>query len=184
MAAVVHHRFTVDDYERMIDQGILTENERVELIRGEIVEKMVIGPPHSAAVKRINRLLTTTLSFAIVSVKDPIVLSDSEPEPDIALLVPRDDFYASSKPKACDVLLVIEVADCSLAYDREVKLPLYAQAGIQELWIVNLNESKVEVYRQPQLSGSYQSRVDLGRGETLVALAFPEVRFQIDSVLG
>ena len=184
MASVVHHRFTVDDYEQMIAQGILTENERVELIRGEIVEKMVIGPLHSAAVNRINRLLTTTLLSAIVSVQNPIVLSDSEPEPDLALLVPRDDFYASSNPKACDVLLVIEVADSSLEYDREIKLPLYAQAGIQELWIVNLNESKVEVYRQPQLSGIYQSRVDLGRGESLVPLAFPEVSFQTDSVLG
>ncbi len=184
MVTVVHHRFSVDDYEQMIAHGILTENERVELIRGEIVEKMVVGSLHSAAVKRMNRLLTTRLLSTLVSVQDPIVLSDSEPEPDFALLVPRDDFYASANPKASDVLLVIEVADSSLAYDREIKLPLYAEAGIHEFWIVNLNESKVEVYRQPQLSGSYQSRVDFGRGESLVTLAFPEIRFEVDLMLG
>ncbi len=183
MATVVRHRFSVDDYEQMIAHGILTENERVELIRGEIVEKMVIGPLHSAIVNRINRLLTTRLSSAIVSVQNPIVLTDSEPEPDLALLVARDDFYASSKPQAHDVLLVIEVADSSLAYDREIKLPLYAQAGIQELWIVNLDESKVEVYRQPLLSGTYQSRADFGRGERLTALGGSEVSFDIDSIL-
>jgi Uma2 family endonuclease len=101
-----------------------------------------------------------------------------------ALQVPRDDFYATLKPKANDVRFVIEVADSSLAYDREIKLPLYAQAGIQELWIVNLNESKVEVYRQPQPSGNYTSRVDILRGGTLSALAFPEATFEFDSMLG
>ncbi len=93
MATVTHHRFTVDEYERMIDKGILTENERVELIRGEVVGKMVVGPQHSATVNRINRLLTTRLlALAIVSVQNPIVLNDSEPEPDLALLAPRKKF--------------------------------------------------------------------------------------------
>ena len=171
MTTVTYHRFTVDEYEQMIDKGILTENERIELIRGEVVEKMVIGPLHSATVKRINRLLTTRLlDLAIVSVQDPIVLDNSEPEPDLALLAPRDDFYASSKPKSSDVRLVIEVADSSLAYDRDIKLPLYAQAGIQEFWIVNLNESKVEVYRQPQTEGDYLSLVDFSRGQSLSSL--------------
>ena len=185
MAVVVHHRFTVDEYEQMIVKGILTENERVELIRGEIVEKMVIGPLHSATVNRINRLLTTQLlTSAIVSVQNPIVLSDSEPEPDLALLIQRDDFYALSKPRAIDVRLVIEVADSSLEYDREIKLPLYAQAGIQEFWIINLSESMVEVYRQPQTSGAYASRAEFSRGEKLSSLAFPEVSLEIDSMLG
>ncbi len=185
MATVTHHRFTVDEYEQMIDQGILAENERVELIRGEVVEKMVIGPLHCATVNRINRLLTTRLlDLAIVSIQNPIVLDDSEPEPDLAMLTPRDDFYAQSKPKSSDVLLVIEVADTSLAYDRDIKLPLYAQAGIQEFWIVNLAESKVEVYRQPLPSGNYASRTDFSSGDMLCALAFPEVTLAIDSMLG
>ena len=185
MATVTHHRFTVSEYEQMIGLGILTENERVELIRGEVVEKMVIGPLHSATVKRINRLLTTKLlDLAIVSVQDPIVLEDSEPEPDFALLVPRDDFYSQAKPKSPDVRLVIEVADTSLAYDREIKLPLYADAGIQEYWIINLAEFKVEVYRQPSTSGSYTSRTDYCRGDFLSPVAFPEASLAIDLMLG
>ncbi len=169
----------------MIDKGILTENERIELIRGEVVEKMVVRPLHSATVNRINRLLTPRLlDLAIVRVQDAIVLKDSEPEPDLALLSPRDDFYAPSKPKSSDARLVIEVADPSLAFDRDIKLPLYAQAGIQEFWIVNLAESKVEVYRQPLPSGSYASRTDFSCGEMLCALAFPEVTLAIDSMLG
>lgn len=185
MAAVTHHRFTVDEYEQMIVLGILTENERVELIRGEVVEKMVIGPLHSASVNRLTRLLTTRLlAWAIVSVQNPIVLDDSEPEPDLALLAPRDDFYAQSKPKSSDVLLLIEVADSSLAYDREIKLPLYAQAGIQEFWIVNLAESKVEVYRIPLPSGHYASRTDFSRGGMLCSIAFPAITLQVDSMLG
>lgn len=183
MATLTHHRFTVDEYEQMIDMGILAESECVELIHGEVVEKMVVGPMHSATVNRINRLLTTQLlALAIVSVQNPIVLNDSEPEPDLALLAPRDDFYAPSKPKSSDVLLVIEVADTSLAYDREIKLPLYAQAGIQEYWIVNLAESKTEVYRQPLPTGSYASRTDFSRGDLLCALAFSEVTLAIDSM--
>ena len=185
MAAVTHHRFTVDEYEQMIDAGILTENERVELIRGEIVEKMVIGPMHIACVNRLTHLLVKRLSgTVIVSVQNPIVLADSEPEPDLALLLPRDDFYATSKPRGSDVRLVIEVSESSLAYDREVKLPLYAQAGIEEFWIVNLTESKVEVYRQPLASGCYTLRSDLARGEMLRLLAYAEATLRVDEVLG
>lgn len=185
MATVTHHRFTVDEYEQMIDKGILTEHERVELIRGEVVEKMVVGPLHSATVNRLTRLLTTRLfDWTIVSVQNPIVLDNSEPEPDIALLAPRDDFYAQSKPKASDVWLLIEVADASLAYDRDIKLPLYAQAGIQEYWIVNLEASIVEVYRQPLSSGSYASRADFSRGQTVCGLAFPQVSLAIEWLLG
>ena len=185
MASVIHHRFTVDEYEQMIEQGILTENDRIELIHGEIVEKMVIGPLHSATVKRINRLLSTrVLDLALVGVQDPIVLRDSQPEPDVSLLALRDDFYATSKPKSSDVLLVIEVSDSSLNYDREVKLPMYALGGIQELWIVNLVESKIEVYRQPLPTGVYASRTDFGRGESLCLAGLPDVAFEVDSILG
>ena len=183
--ATVTHRFSVYEYEQMIEKGILTENERIELIHGEVVEKMVVGPLHSATVNRLTRLLTTRLlSSAIVSVQNPIVLDDSEPEPDLAMLAPRDDFYGLAKPKSSDVQLVIEVADTSLAYDRDIKLPLYAQAGIQEYWIVNLVESKIEAYRQPVPTGSYASRTDFTRADTICALAFPEVTLAIDLMLG
>lgn len=104
MTSVIHHRCTVDEYEQMIEQGILTENDRIELIRGEIVEKMVLGPLHIAAVNRLNRLLTTCLSDSVqVSVQNPILLSDSQPEPNVSLLKPRDDFYAKAKPNVGDV---------------------------------------------------------------------------------
>src|SRR4051794_17446086 len=103
---IVHHRFSVDDYEQMIEFGILTENDRVELIRGEIIDKMPIGDPHIASVNRLNRLLNRRVGdLAIVSVQNPIRLADSEPEPDVALLQPREDFYASGKPRPADVLL-------------------------------------------------------------------------------
>ena len=130
---LVRHRFSVDEYEQMIEHGILTENARVELIRGEIIEKMAIGDPHAACVKRTNRLLGLTFgSRSLISVQDPIRLIDSEPEPDVALLLPRDDFYLSGKPRPADILLLIEVSDSSLEYDRLVKLPMYAEAGIAE----------------------------------------------------
>ena len=185
MVSVTTHRFTIAEYELMIEKGILTENDRVELIRGEIVEKMVIGPSHIACVNRLTNLLVSRLNGrTIVSVQNPIVLADSEPEPDLALLSPRDDFYSSAKPKASDVQLVIEVADSSLEYDQQIKLPLYASAGIAECWIVNLEQSKVEVYRQPLGEGRYATRMDCAREDTVRALAFPEVELAVALMLG
>lgn len=185
MVSVTNRRFTVDEYELMIEKGILTENDRVELIRGEIVEKMVIGPSHIACVNRLTNLLVSRLNGqTIVSVQNPIRLADSEPEPDLALLVPRDDFYASKKPTASDVQLVIEVSDSSLAYDQQIKLPLYAQAGIQECWIMNLEAGHVEVYRQPLVEGRYEVRADYSRPNSLRSLAFPAFEFAIAAMLG
>ena len=114
----------------------------------EVVAKMPTGNRHASCVKRLNRLFGTLVGDrAIVSVHDPIRLADSEPEPDVALLVRRDDFYASAKPGPTDVLLLIEVGDASLDDDREVKRPLYAEAGIAEYWIVNLVDGCLEVHR-------------------------------------
>lgn len=152
----VHYRFSVDDYDRMIATGILTEENRVELIRGEILSKMPVGDPHMACVNRLNRLFTRLLGDdAIVSVQNPVRLPDSEPEPDLALLRPKDDFYESGKPEPGDVLLIIEVAESSIEFDRDVKGPLYAESGIGEYWIVDLNASRVEVRRGPQPDGTY-----------------------------
>src|SRR5436190_23663271 len=118
----VPHRLTVRQYETMGDVGILDENDRVELIRGEIVAKMTIGNPHIACVNRLTRLLVRALGDrAIVSVRNPIRLADSEPEPDVVLLAPRADDYSTDKAGPADALLVIEVADTSLDYDREGK---------------------------------------------------------------
>ena len=185
MATVVHHQFTVHEYGKMIEMGIIEENDAVELIHGEIVKKMPIGRLHGATVKRLNQLLVTRLAgSAVVSVQDPVVLADSEPEPDLALLVHRADFYAAAKPTARDVLLVIEVSDTSLDYDREIKLPLYAQASIEELWIVNLEASQIESFRQPQNDGSYRSHSIYSRGDELRIAAFGDVTLSVAEILG
>jgi Uma2 family endonuclease len=167
MIAHKPYRIAVEKYDQMIAAGIFTENDAIELIRGEIVPKMPIGSLHAACVKRLNEFLIRNFGDrATIGVQDPIVLSDSEPEPDISVLKRRSDYYSTGKPTADDVLLVIEVADSSLEFDRENKLSIYAEAGIGEYWIVNLLENIVEVYREPAGS-TYASRQDLSRGQTL-----------------
>lgn len=178
-----YHRFSLDQYERMIDAGILTERDRCELIRGEIVEKMTIGEPHAACVTRLaHRFYAVGHERAIVSVQNPVVLDSSRPEPDLALLRPRDDFYSASSPRAPDILLLIEVADSSLADDRTVKLSLYAESGVREYWIVNLNDNCIEVFRDPQPNGTYTDARVLHPGETLSILALQEVLIPVDHV--
>lgn len=149
---VQRHRLTVEQYHRMAETGVLAHDARVELIEGVIVDRAPIGSRHAAAVKKLNALLTSAVGArAIVSVQDPIRLGDrSEPQPDLALLRPREDFYADSTPTAADTLLVIEVSQATAAYDRQVKVPLYAQHGVPEVWIVDLDFSLVRFYRKPQ----------------------------------
>jgi Uma2 family endonuclease len=182
---LVRHRFTVDEYEQMVSHGILTENDRVELIRGEIIDKITVGPGHGACVKKLNRLFGSLVdSRAIVSIQDPIRLRDSEPEPDVALLVLREDFYGTHNPTPADVLLVIEVSDTTLEYDRTVKRPLYAESGIVEYWIVNLEEECVEVHRQPAPDGAYADVTRFRRGDRLEVSALPGCTFLVDLILG
>jgi Uma2 family endonuclease len=175
------HRFTVAEYDRMIDQGILKEDARVELIRGEIVAKMPIGDPHVACVDRLNRLLVLAVGEqATVSIQNPIRLADSEPEPDVVLK--RREFYG--KPGPADILLVIEVADASLEDDREVKRPLYAENGIAEFWIVNLIDRCLEVHRQPRADGTYADVRTLRAGETIEISTLPGVRVAVTDAIG
>lgn len=177
--------FSVDEYHRMAEAGILSEDDRVELIEGEIFKMSPIGSLHAACVKRLNALLNRRAGHeAIVSVQDPIRLDDySEPEPDIALLKPRADFYAQSLPTADDVLLIIEVSDTSINYDRDVKLPLYARVGIPEVWLANLPEDRVEAYSQP-VSGIYQKVRYAERGESLSPERIPNLMLSVDEILG
>jgi Uma2 family endonuclease len=177
-------RYSVDDYEQMIERGILTENDRVELIRGEIVDKMSIGDRHAACVNRLNRLLGKKAGdTAIVAIQNPVRLADSEPEPDVALLRPRGDFYATGKPEPADVLLAIEVADSSLDYDRDVKRPMYGEAGIAEYWIVNLIDECLEVHRQPQPDGTYRDVQTLRRGQQVDVALLPAITMHVDELL-
>jgi Uma2 family endonuclease len=181
---LVHHRFSVDDYEQMIESGILSENHRVELIHGEIIDKMPIGDLPAACVNRLNRLLAKTFGDAVlIAIQNPVRLVDSEPEPDLALLVPREDFYAAGKPRPADIMLLIEVSDTSLEFDRNVKRPLYAEAGIRELWIVNLVDDCLEVHRQPAADGRYHDIRILRSGQEIEIAALTGSRLAVADVL-
>lgn len=177
-------RLTVPRYERMIEVGILDENDRVELIRGQLVAKMSIGDERAACVKRLNRQLTTLAGArAIVGVQDPVRLADSVPEPDISLLQPRADFYASRSPTPTDVFLIIEVADSSLDYVQNGKGPLYAENGIPEYWIANLVDRCLEVHRQPRPNGTYADVRTLRPGDTAGVAALPGVSVAVSDIL-
>jgi len=181
---IVRHRFSVDDYEQMIDFGILTENDRLELIRGEVYKKMPIGDRHCSSINRVTRLMVRrTGDRAIVSIQNPVRFPDSEPEPDLSLLRPRGDFYESGKPRPADVLLLIEISDTTIDFDRDVKRQLYAEAGISEYWILNLNDDTLEVHRQPQPDGTYRDVQILHRGQQIEVQALPGVVLTVDEML-
>lgn len=169
----------------MAEAGILSEDDHVELLEGEVVEMSPIGSRHAACVDRLNRLLNQLANLdVIVRVQNPIYLSDySEPQPDISLLRPRDDFYAGEHPKPSDVVMVIEVADSSVEIDRNVKLPLYAQAGIPEVVIVVLPEEIVEAHAEP-VNGRYQSNRILRRGDYLESSILANFKLSVDAILG
>ena len=177
--------FTVKEYNRMIESGIFPETDRVELIRGEILQMAAIGRRHAAHVKRINELFILRLAQAvIVGVQDPVELDDtSEPQPDISLLRRRADFYESGHPRSQDILLIVEVADTTVESDRNVKIPLYAECGIAEVWLVDISAQCIEVYRQPSAEG-YLEIQRFYRGQMLSILAFPDVEITVDEVLG
>ena len=182
---VLRRRFSVDEYYKMAHAGILNEDDRVELIEGEIVEMPPIGSYHAGDVDWLAQMFIRRLAGrAIVRGQNPIHLSVySEPQPDITLLRPRADFYTTSHPTPEDILLVIEVADTSVAYDREIKAPLYSRAGIREYWVVSLVEQSIEVYRGPSPEGYRQVRV-ARRGERLAPEALPDLELSVDEILG
>ena len=176
--------FTVEDFHRLARVGVLHEDDRVELIDGQVVEMSPIGAPHAACVRRLIGVLSRHLGqVAIVDAQNPIVLGvRDQPQPDLTVLRPRVDGYRQH-PRAADLLLVIEVSDSSRAYDRDVKLPLYARAGIAEVWIVDLGGDRIEVYRDAE-SGGYRDVRVVPRGDTLSPSAFPDVAISVAEVLG
>lgn len=177
--------FTADEYHRMVEAGIFNEDDRIELIGGEIVAMTPIGIRHAACVKRLIALLSRyTGQNAILDVQNPILLDDeSEPQPDIILMRPRDDFYASSLPMPADILLLVEVSDSTLLYDRTYKLPLYAKAGISEVWIIDLQGDTVEVYREPA-NGEYKVHSIAKRGDDVAPINVPQANLSVDAILG
>jgi Uma2 family endonuclease len=178
-------RFTADEYHRMAEAGVLRDDDRVELLDGEIVEMTPIGSRHAACVDRLNVLLHRSLAgHDIVRIQGPVRLdAHSEPQPDLSVLRSRADFYASAHPGPDDVILVVEVADASLTYDREIKVRLYARAGILETWLVDLQNEHVDVFTQPTPQGFRASR-EIRRGERLTSQALPAASFLVDDMLG
>lgn len=173
------HLIAVEAYRKMGEAGIFTPEARVELIEGEIFDMAPIGSEHASLVKRITEWWLFALQGrAIVSVQDPVVLGEySEPQPDLALLRRREDFYARSHPSPEDILLIIEVSDTTARYDREIKLPLYARYGIPEAWLINLQQRRLEVYSGPE-AGKYQQADFYQEGE-VSSRAFPDLKLPL-----
>jgi Uma2 family endonuclease len=177
--------FTVDEYYRMADAGIFTEDDRVELIEGEILEMSPIGHRHMVCVDRANDLLTSALrGKVLISVQNPLRLNKyNEPQPDIVVLKWREDYYASKLHTPEDTLLVLEVSDTTVRYDTKVKLPIYAANGISEVWIENLQEDLILLCRDPA-ERNYKTQLSLQLREFISSLAFPDVAFKIEDLLG
>lgn len=177
-AQLLTHKFTTEQYHLMYEAGVFAEGERLELINGEITEMAPIGRKHAACVNRLVTLFTKKLGDRIIaSVQNPIRLANnSEPQPDFAILKLRNDFYEDSLPTPTDILLIIEVADSTISYDREVKMPLYAAAGIPEMWLFDLNSKIIEGYSQPSTIG-YKRMQRYEQNDTFSMLAFPDVTF-------
>ena len=182
---VVKRSFTVAEYRRMVEVGILSEEDRVELIDGEVFEISPIREPHAASVDVLNEIVRDRLGRSvIVRVQGPIQLDDfSEPQPDISILKRRDDFYRGGHPRPEDILLIIEVSDSTVDFDRKVKVPLYARAGIPETWVVNLPEERIEVYSDP-VGGEYQTARSYTRGRKLQSHTLAALRVSVAKVLG
>lgn len=160
MTAILNRRlYSVDEYYKMAEVGILKSMDKLELINGEIILKNPSNPKHSSYVMRLDALFSNTFGRKIiVSVKHPLRIDQhSEPEPDIAILKYREDYYTETHPSSEDVILLIEVSDSSVNVDKTIKLPLYAKSGIQEFWIINLKSNQIEVYKNPK-GDSYKTK--------------------------
>ena len=183
--AIPRHRFTVDDFARLGEAGIFTEHDRVELIDGEIRDMTPIGQPHAWIVNRLTRRLVMRLADrAYVSVQNPLRLDGhSEPLPDLVVARGGEDDYADRHPEAGDVLLVIEVADSSLRYDRAEKMPRYARSGIPEAWLVDVTDRAVTVYAAPG-SGGYASGQVFRQGAEIESTAVAGLHVTVDEIIG
>jgi Uma2 family endonuclease len=181
---ITRRRFTADDYQRMGRAGILSRADRVELIDGEIVAMAPIGPRHCAAVDRANRTMVMLVGDrAIVRVQGSVRLDVfHEPEPDLVLLRPRKDFYASAHPGPSDILLIVEIAESSLEYDRRVKAPMYARLGVPEYWLADLVAEDLSCYSRPE-GGAYQDVQQYHRGQIAAPRLLPDCSIAVDDLL-
>jgi len=169
----------------MAEAGILTPQDRVELIEGEVIQMSPIGDRHAMAVNRANMVFARGLGDkVVVSVQNAVRINRyNEPQPDVVLIRPREDFYGNRHPRPEDVVLLIEVADTTLRYDQNVKLPIYARNGVMEVWVVDLSGEAIHVYRDPSERG-YRSAQSNARGDSISPLAFPAFSIKVDDLLG
>lgn len=177
--------FTTTEYHQMIEAGILKEDDRLELIEGEVVNMTPIGRRHFACVARLTRLFFQKLGDdAIVSIQNPVELTEfTEPQPDCAILQPQPDFYASGLPTPENIFLLVEVSDSSVDdIDRRVKVPRYARSRVPELWLVDLEQETLTVYADPSSEGYRSVRV-LRHGDQVAPSAFPDRLFQVADIL-
>jgi Uma2 family endonuclease len=184
--ATRRRRFTIEEYHRMGEHGILADDPRIELLAGAIIVREPTGSRHAGTVDRLAHLFISRLAGrTVVRIQNPVTFHEemSELQPDLMLLRPQADFYVGAHPGAADVLLLIEVADSTLRLDRRVKIPLYARAGVTETWLLDLATEHLEIFREPG-GGRYGSTVRLGRGAPLAPLAFPDVSLVVDDLLG
>lgn len=186
-AEVKRRLFTLDEYERLCAAGVFDEDERIELIHGEILEMPPIGPEHMSSAARLHREFSLHLGRSALvwpqgnSIRLPE--SNSSPEPDITIVRWRDDYYRHQAPGPDDVILIVEISKSTLAYDKNLKATLYAKAGIQEYWLVNLIENVVEVYGEPN-EGKYQSVRTAGKGETVPLPGGLKGSVAVDEIIG
>jgi Uma2 family endonuclease len=184
MSVQAKHRFSVEEYYRMAEIGVLKPDARVELLNGEIIDMSPIGPFHGGITKYLNQKFTDASQGRwIVQVQDPVRLDDqSEPQPDLALLKRSPDFYRKRHPQPADVFLLIEVSDSTLPFDRDERLPAYGRAGIPEVWIVNLTNLTIEINREPHFTG-YGSKTILCAGDKASPATFPDVVVDVAELL-
>lgn len=182
---VIKKRFTVDEYHRMGDAGILRPEDRVELIDGEIIQMSPIGQRHAGRVNRAVAVFVKAFgNRAVLSPQNPVQLSNwTEPQPDIVVFKPRSDFYEHKMPVPDDVLLLMEVSDTTLRFDLKIKLPFFAAAKIPEVWIQDVNADVLHVFREPA-GNAYTISMQLKRGDTICPLALPDICLSLEDLLG
>jgi Uma2 family endonuclease len=179
------YKLSVEDYHKLGAAGVLTEESRVELIDGELIEMAPIGPKHASIVDTLVSLLAPQAGNRFrLSTQNPLTLMPrSEPQPDLMLLKPRADRYSASLPSAADVLVLIEVSDRTLEYDRGLKLLLYAQHGVSEYWIVDVQEKRIEVFRDPSHKG-YTRKLEFGPPDVLSPQDLLDVKLNVSEIFG
>ncbi|MBP0018468.1 MAG: Uma2 family endonuclease [Cyanobacteria bacterium SBLK] len=184
-AQLLRKKFTVSEFCKMAETGIFSDEDNIELIEGEIVEMGKIGRRHAAYCDRLNDLFRDKFAKQVLlRVQSPIELNNlSQPQPDLALLRRREDYYESGHPQPHDIFLLVEVADTTIDSDREIKIPLYGKNGILETWLIDINAQCLEVYRDPSSQG-YQSTQKLRRGQSIASLIFPTIAIEVNEIMG